>query len=98
MYQSLELEPEGAICPKRSKPQALRSSPHDTLPVSITGWKRTYKAFLSCRESIAVATLIDRTEPMACLHHDWILTLARVNGQEGTGACPSAPAPHDLFV
>jgi hypothetical protein len=37
MYQNLELEPEGAICPKRSKPQALHSSPHDTLPVSITG-------------------------------------------------------------
>src|SRR5437868_5872189 len=30
MYQSLELEPEGAISPKRSKPQGWASSPHDT--------------------------------------------------------------------
>jgi hypothetical protein len=52
MYQSLELEPEGAICPKRSKPQALRSSPHDTLPVSITGWKRTYKAKRAERQAM----------------------------------------------
>jgi len=36
MYQSLVLEPEGAICPKRSTPQAMYSSPHDTLPVSHT--------------------------------------------------------------
>jgi hypothetical protein len=36
MYQYLEPEPEGAICPKRSMPQALHSSPHDTLPVSRT--------------------------------------------------------------
>ena len=35
MYQSLEPEPEGAICPKRSMPQALFSSPHDTLPVCL---------------------------------------------------------------
>jgi hypothetical protein len=33
MYQPLEPEPEGAICPKRSKPQALYSSPHGTQPV-----------------------------------------------------------------
>ena len=52
MYQSLEPEPEGAICPKRSMPQALFSSPHDTLPVCLlagiihtrycdTGWPLT---------------------------------------------------------
>ena len=35
MYQSLEPEPEGAICPKRSMPQATFSSPHDTLPVCL---------------------------------------------------------------
>jgi hypothetical protein len=57
MYQNLELEPEGAICPKRSKPQALHSSPHDTLPVSITGRNRTYKAM---RHYAAPAGLRDR--------------------------------------
>ena len=35
MYQNLEPEPEGAICPKRSMPQSLLSSPHDTLPVCL---------------------------------------------------------------
>jgi hypothetical protein len=37
MYQSLEPEPEGAICPQRSLPQALHSSPHDT-DTSIAYW------------------------------------------------------------
>jgi hypothetical protein len=37
MYQSLEPEPEGAICLQRSLPQALHSSPHDT-DTSITYW------------------------------------------------------------
>ena len=36
MYQSLVPEPEGAICPQRSTPQAIQSSPHDTQPVSHT--------------------------------------------------------------
>src|SRR4051812_20850378 len=42
MYQSLQPEPEGAICPKRSTPQALHSSPHDTPPVSHTDVSSAY--------------------------------------------------------
>jgi hypothetical protein len=45
MYQRLEPEPEGAICPKRSKPQAVHSSPHGTQPVSSTGRIRIYKMY-----------------------------------------------------
>jgi len=44
MYQRLVPEPEGAICPKRSTPQALHSSPHGTQPVSDTGRNWIYKA------------------------------------------------------
>ena len=31
MYQNLKPEPEGAIFLKRSKPQGVQSSPHDTV-------------------------------------------------------------------
>jgi hypothetical protein len=43
MYQRLVPEPEGAICPKRSKPQANISSPHGTQPVSNTDRIWIYK-------------------------------------------------------
>ena len=40
MYQSLEPEPEGAIFQKRSMPQDMHSSPHDT-DTSIAYWLET---------------------------------------------------------
>src|SRR5512135_2146489 len=44
MYQSLEPKPEGAIYPKRSRPQGGNPALLTTLvPVSQTGWRRTYK-------------------------------------------------------
>src|SRR5512135_1824781 len=44
MYQSLEPKPEGAIYPKRSRPQGGSTALLTTLvPVSQTGWRRTYK-------------------------------------------------------
>src|SRR5208282_5590140 len=40
MYQSLELEPEGAILSKRSVPQGSYSTPHDA-GASMANWLKT---------------------------------------------------------
>ena len=40
MYQNLEPKPEGAILPKRSMPQEVTRSPHDT-GASMANWLKT---------------------------------------------------------
>jgi hypothetical protein len=59
MYQSLEPEPEGAICPQRSLPQATHSSPHDT-DTSIAYWLKTNIQGIAASDRSPVSSTIDR--------------------------------------